>query len=533
MKRKTAVLLAAVMTVSYMTGCKGTAENAVTAADTAEVSGEVTYPMETKEPVILTYWMPISQSATKFISSYAENEAFQEAQKRTGVKIEFIHPVAGQEKEQFNLLMASGELPDIIQGASYYQGGELKGVDDGAFLDLTPYLEANAPDYYEIITGDEEIKREVFSDDGRVPAFYRINESPIPPATRMVVRQDWLDEFGMEVPVTMNEFEAYFEKIKETKPGVVPFMLPSQNPNPNPANMEVIWGAFNILPDWFLDDGEVSHGYSNPRLKEYLTWMNKWYQAGYISKDFPSIETKQVWAEFDSGNIGAYIESVDIARTRAEGLHMAITSTPYPRVEKEDKLHTLVASWPKAGDVTVVSAESKHKEAAVRFLNYAYTHEGAMLYNYGIEGKSYEMVDGKPKYTDYILNNDRFDAESANYILRIHFAPKLQIGTPLEFNPAIAKSPEAVENRMKWCDDPNTDNAYRLPPISLSPEESTRRAEIMADVSTYSNEMILKFIVGTEPLDAFDGYLEQLKSFGMDEATELTKTAYERYMNRS
>ena len=55
----------------------------------------------------------------------------------------------------------------------------------------------------------------------------------------------------------------------------------------------------------------------------------------------------------------------------------------------------------------------------------------------------------------------------------------------------------------------------------------------MADVSTYSNEMILKFIVGTEPLDAFDGYLEQLKSFGMDEATELTKTAYERYMNRS
>lgn len=532
MKKTTAMVLTAAMTVSVLAGC-GSGETAQQKqAEQTSEWGEVTYPMKTEEPITLTYWMPINQSATKFISSYSENEAFQEAEKRTGVKIKFIHPVAGQEKEQFNLLMASGELPDIIQGADFYQGGELKGVDDGAFLDLTPYLEQHAPDYYKIITGDAEVKREVFSDDGRVSAFYRINEQPIPPATRMIVRQDWLDEFGMEVPMTLTEFEEYFKKIKETKPGVVPFMLPGQNPLPNPANMEVIWGAFNILPDFFLEEGKISHGYANPRLKDYLTWMNRWYEAGYISKDFPSIETKQVWAEFDSGNIGAYVDSVDVARTRAEGVKLPITSTPYPRVDKDNKYHTTVASWPKAGDVTVVSAASKNKEAAIRFLNYAYTQEGAMLYNYGLEGKAYNMVDGKPVYTDYILHNEKIDAESANYILRIHFAPKLQIGTPLEFNPAIAKSPEAVANRMKWCDDPNADNAYRLPPISLTAEETTKRAEIMANVSTYSNEMILKFIVGAEPIENFDEYLEQLEKFGMNEAIKITQTAYERYMQR-
>ncbi len=28
-----------------------------------------------------------------------------------------------------------------------------------------------------------------------------------------------------------------------------------------------------------------------------------------------------------------------------------------------------------------------------------------MLYNFGIEGESYEMIDGYPTYTDYIMNN--------------------------------------------------------------------------------------------------------------------------------
>ena len=71
--------------------------------------------------------------------------------KNTGINIEFTHPVAGQEKEQFNVMMLSGQLPDIVGGAQTYQGGVFQGVKDGYYVDLAPYLEENAPDYLSLI----------------------------------------------------------------------------------------------------------------------------------------------------------------------------------------------------------------------------------------------------------------------------------------------------------------------------------------------------------------------------------------------
>lgn len=533
--RLLSLLLAVLMCGGSLVGCGSAPVSQQASPSVAAPSGPADpnkpmYPIEGN--VTLDYWMPINNNATKHITSYADSEAYREVQKQTGVKINFIHPVAGQEKEQFNLMMASGELPDIIQAAQLYEGGELKGYTDGAYIDLTPYLEEYAPDYYRIITSDPEIKREVFTEDGKVIAFYKIQPDPLPPWCRAIVRKDWLEEFGMSEPMTFDEYEAYMQAVLEKKPGTVPFMLPKHGAGSSASEVEVFYGAFNLLPEWFVSDGKVRYGNGDPELKNYLTLMNDWYKKGYISKDFPALDAKQVWAEFDTGKIGMYVDSVDAMRTRTIEAGVNAIGTPYPRPNKDSKLHCLLASWPRAGDITAVSSGCDNIEAAIKFLNYAYTDEGSMVYNYGIEGKTYTMVDGKPKYTDYVFNNPNFGTEAANYILRIHFAPKYMPGTPLEFNPSIAKDADAVANRMRFCDDPNTDNAYRLPPISLSSDESAKRAEIMTNIKTYSDEMILKFIIGTEPLENFDKYMEQLNKYGMQEAIALTQAAYDRYVQK-
>lgn len=48
---------------------------------------------------------------------------------QTGVTVEFQHPASGQEKEQFNLIVADGSLPDIMewQWVKQYPGGPEKG----------------------------------------------------------------------------------------------------------------------------------------------------------------------------------------------------------------------------------------------------------------------------------------------------------------------------------------------------------------------------------------------------------------------
>ena len=527
-KRIVSLVLATGILSGMLVGCGGasSSESVPPAPSSQSVSADPAsmYPVEGSPK--LQYWLPIHPNATKYISSYSENEAYQEIQKRTGIEIEFQHPATGQVQEQFNLLFTSNRIPDIIQSADLYAGGIEKGYQDGAYIDLTPYLQEYAPDYYNLIMADEELQREIFTEDGKILAFYKIRAVPDPPWCRALARKDWLEEFGMEPPTTLEEYEAYFQAVKENKPDAAPLMLPSTDADIN--QIEIFYGAFDMLPGWYVVDGKIHYGNGDPQLKEYLTVMHDWYEKGYISSDFASVEQNQIWAMFDAGQLGMYVDAV---AARNEVMGKVFIGLPYPRQTIDSKYHAALANWPCAGDATAISTSCKDIENAMKFLNYAYTEEGSMLYNYGIEGVTYNMVDGKPKYTDYILNNPKFDTAAANYILRIHFAPKYMPGSPLEFNPTMAKDEQAVADRMRFCDDPNVDSAFRIPPIKYTPEETKEIASIMTNVKTYSQEMIMKFITGAESLDNFDAYIEQVNAYGLDRAVELTQNAYDRYMN--
>ncbi|MBD2869012.1 extracellular solute-binding protein [Paenibacillus arenilitoris] len=494
-------------------------------SETEAAVSETGYPI-TDEPITLQVWAPIHPNATQYIKSYSENEAYMELEKRTGIKIEFIHPAQGQEQESFNLMIASGEVPDIIIGANRYVGGANKGVRDGVFADLTPYLEQYAPDYYKLVTTDEEVKRQVTNDEGGFPAFYMIKPEQDPPFRRIILREETLKSVQMEEPRTIEDYEKFFKAVKESK-GVAPYALLGSGLE------DQFMGPFGVVSNFFLkDESTVAFGQTEPAFREYLTLMNKWYTEGYINKDFAGLKTPQVLALFDSGKAEMYVDAIVGSFNRGKQLGQTYVSAPYPRVNPDDKVRYMpLEQVAQPGQETVVAASSKHIKEAIRWLNYAYSEEGAMLFNYGIEGKTYNMVDGKPQYTDYILNNPKFGTDNANFILKVHFAPKLQY-TDIASNPNLAKSPESAAIRMKWADDPNVDSSMFLPTLQLTSEESDERAKIMTEVNTYCNEMVLKFILGVEPLSKFDDYVSQVKKLGIDKAVSLTQAAYDRYLTK-
>jgi putative aldouronate transport system substrate-binding protein len=531
LKKVFCILVIGILILSLVTGCVKTPTpggdsqtNATqsTAGGENQQGGEKSlYPI-TDKPLTLSYWVPMHEKATPFIKSYNENEAYIEMEKKTGIHIDFIHPATGQTKEQFGIMIASGDLPDIIGSAANYAGGEFKGVYDGAFVNLAPYLAENAPDYLRLINSDEELKREVTAEDGTIAAFYRIKLEKDPPWRRPILRKDWLDEFGLEEPKTLDDYEVMFEKIK-TQKNVVPYVLVKNGME------EQFTGAFDVLPGFYLKDGTtVAFGQMEPGFKEYLTLMNKWFNAGYISKDFPSLDNAQARNLFNSEKAGMYINSVDTAYKNALELDRVHTSAPEPRQYLGQKLHTLAIDWPVTGDTTVVASTSKYIKEAIQWLNYAYTVEGSRLFNYGVEGRSWVLDEnGQPVYTDYMKN--ALDAPS--YILKVHFAPKL-CDPDVKCLPALFQYEGAAEFRKMWSDDPNIDYSYRLPPIKLTKEELDRRSLIMTQVNTYSDEMVLRFIMGAEPLANFDAYVAQLKAYGIEEAIQITQNAYNRYIGQ-
>ncbi|MBS5586096.1 MAG: hypothetical protein KHX36_07750, partial [Clostridiales bacterium] len=98
-----------------------------------------------EDGITLTYWVGLSANAASQLNSYAESPVYKTVMEASGLNLEFIHPATGEESTAFNLMLVSGELPDIIEyNWSSYEGGPQKAIDDGVILPLNDMLETYA-----------------------------------------------------------------------------------------------------------------------------------------------------------------------------------------------------------------------------------------------------------------------------------------------------------------------------------------------------------------------------------------------------
>ena len=197
MTRKKVISFLLAVTMMGLTACTGAGGTQETQKAGNEAEGQAASE-ESGEAVTLTYWVPMHSGASKYITSYNENTAYQEAMKRLGIQVEFIHPAIGQEQEEFNLLFLGDELPDIIAYADHYTGGEFQGMRDGVFQDITELVPEYAPDYYKMLTEDEEFYRESTDNEGHIVSFNGYKPVGDPPFRRWILNQDLLDEMGCE-----------------------------------------------------------------------------------------------------------------------------------------------------------------------------------------------------------------------------------------------------------------------------------------------------------------------------------------------
>ena len=199
--------------------------------------------------------------------------------------------------------------------------------------------------------------------------------------------------------------------------------------------------------------------------------------------------------------------------------------------ENGDSVPEFASSGNRVTNYASISKNCKNIELALRFLDYGFTEEGMNVYNFGIEGESYEIKDGEPVFTELITNNPDgltfADAVSA-YVRANSSGPFIQderyVIQSLSF-PDIQKS--AYD---KWS--VHNMNKHLLPSITPSVDESARVANIMATIKPYVEEMTAKFITGDESLEQFDNYLKQLDDFGLSGLLDAYSASLERYNKR-
>ena len=140
MKKKTKVVSAilSLVMLSAALGCSKSEENTIpsSSAVPSASTGTASYPIKTDKK--LTYW----GEYLTVKPNMSEVPFFQEWQKRTGVPLTFISPPAGQEKEGLNVLLASGDLPDMMEYDWFgFPGGPEKAISDGYILRLNDAID--------------------------------------------------------------------------------------------------------------------------------------------------------------------------------------------------------------------------------------------------------------------------------------------------------------------------------------------------------------------------------------------------------
>ncbi len=524
---------AALAAILVLSGCTSQSSESTSSISTEETSSSTE---SGASPVELSLWMVYSEKLAPYYTSYNDVPFYQELEKATNVKLEFIHPPVGQEEEQFNLLVASNEFPDMIYyDWAKYNGGATKAIKDNVIITLNEYIEENCPNFLNTLETYPDVKPYLTSDNGSFYMFPAIYQEDSQRMTQgAIIRKDWLDDLGLDMPETVEDWHTMLTAFKEQKGATSPMVPLVQRFQ----QVNTIAGAYGVSNTFYHEDGKVLYGPAQPGYKDYLATLAQWYAEGLIDPDFATLDSKTIDAKIINGEAGVAfgpirggVQNWTTALQEAQGEDACMIGARYPSLKEGEIVKIGQCNDPCRTYGLALTSQNDQIEASLRFADYGYSEEGHLLFNFGIEGISYNMVDGKPTYTSEVLESK--DPPSIN--LLASYAPAADGGTWMvmdnEFNIQTASTPEAQASLENWADSCTLENVL---PNCLVPmeEDSSRYSSIMTEVETYVSEMYLKFIMGQEPIENFDQYVETLESKRLSEAVDILQRAYDAFMQK-
>lgn len=534
---------------SLLVGCSKTSEKAK-----QQTSGPSSNSLPiVDKPLTLSFFTAFDSKYSATMKDYNSVACYKEMEKRTGIHINFIIPPMGDETNQFNLMVASGSLPDMInwQWVGSLPGGPMKALSDGTVSSLNSHLAKDAPNLSALMKQDPQFAKEIKADDGTVYCFpwtYNVQTQdfdkkvtkPCFQTFGWQIRQDWLDKLSLKLPETTDDWYNVLTAFKNKDP----------NGNGKMDEIPLVASKIGDLTPWirawgiyygfYLDGKTVKFGPNEAVYQTALATLAKWYGEGLIDKDFAATDGNQKdakvtgslagsWVGSTSGNLGRYSQTMT---AKDPSVHVTGTVPPYITGGKEYKFDTSNSpEWKyQVGTGTAINPKSKHIEEAIKWNDYKYGKEGNLLFNYGIEGQSYTMVNGSPVLTDAITHNPSLSVDQAlaQYAMSANMTSMVMDKDIWQQRMYLPVQQEAIP---RWG---QGDMSRILPPITASSDESAKLSRIMTQVNSYTDEMFVKYVMGQQPMSksSFDAYLAQLNNLGINDALKIEQAAYERYLKR-
>ena len=354
----------------------------------------ISYPLEGDNTITMWYYIPGYQD---FMDSNYSFNALPTAEAATGVKLEFTEVSDQSANELFNVMVAGGDMPDLIPAMEYYTGGLTKAYEDGIIVDINEYMEENMPNYLAVRDCLAESTVKATLTEGMTLAFYQIKDGTYS-GNGFVSRADWIEEQGVEFSgnvISLDEFTEYLRTIHDAYQcsntiymydGTVGLEAAFDTEIPvlqGDGFMTMVTSAI------FRKGDEVMSGWTTDGYREYLEWVLQMFDEGIMARDFLSLDTDRMVTNTlqASGAIGVWQSNADkiteiVDTYGAEYPDLAVTAIP--RVAQDPN-----AQYVWNDEVALVSTMSgfslssscDNPELVCQWENYFWTTDGYYLAN--------------------------------------------------------------------------------------------------------------------------------------------------------
>jgi len=181
------------------------------------------------------------------------------------------------------------------------------------------------------------------------------------------------------------------------------------------------------------------------------------------------------------------------------------------------------------GALWAVTSNNSDPVTFARWIDYKYSDEGMILSNFGVEGHTFEFDEqGNPAWNYRMYDNP--DGLTVAQAVR-RYTKHASGGFIHDWRRELTGATQDTLDALDIWSEGNT-FAWNMPRVTLTDSESTEFVRIMADIDTYRDEMVVRFITGQTPLSEIDSFIDTVHAMGIERAIEIQQAALERFLAR-
>ncbi|WP_121613657.1 extracellular solute-binding protein [Mesobacillus foraminis] len=436
----------------------------------------------------------------------------------TGVQYELMATPAGADPAEYlNLMFASEDYPDIFRPIG---GFDQTLISQGAVLPLDDLLPKYAPHVWESIPKEAWDVVRSATPDGKI---YYVPKVYLVPERAALIRQDWVEAVGMDMPKTVEEYKELLIAFRDKDPNG----NGKQDELPTSGRefgkwMDHLFAMYGVamwegVPEWDIYEGEIQYAGVSKNMKAAISFIRELYKEKLLDNE-TFLNKGEVWtAKINTNLVGSWYHLPGNLRDRhnamLEGAPDAyVAGMPLPKAEGFEGYITQKSMGEP--EWMIPAASEENAEAALKLLDFFYDPANNELITYGIEGAQHKVENGKK-----VLLPPTDETPIALGMKNLVTKEDMDI--------RIDQTMEDYQKQMvKDIFKVSTADARRIAGDGLP----STVYQGFPDIQSHKlfQEYLTKIVIGEWPIEKFDEFVDRWNKAGGEEVTERVQEWYER-----